>query len=120
MLKYLAIRLTCESSCEKMASKANILGAATPTLRSSGAAEPLHTDGSINVTCFFRLSRLKKLFELSDSTPGDPLDDVVEFDTLSITLTCKKEIRFYLICDERKSKCSVTVVGMLVRIIAGV
>lgn len=87
MFKYLAIWLTCESSCEKIASKANILGAATPTLRSSGAAEPLHTDGSINVTCFFRLSRLKKLFELSDSAPGAPFDDVVEFDTLSITLT---------------------------------
>ncbi|GBP90150.1 hypothetical protein EVAR_65401_1 [Eumeta japonica] len=29
---------TCESSCENIASKANILGAATPTRRSSGAA----------------------------------------------------------------------------------
>lgn len=91
MLKYQKIQLTCESSCEKIASNANILGAATPTLRSSGAAEPLQADGSINVTCFFRLSRLKKLFELSVSTPeAPPIEDDVEFDTFSITLTCKK------------------------------
>lgn len=94
MLKYTAMRLTCESSCEKIASKANILGAATPTRRSSGAAEPLQTDGSINVTCFFRLSRLKKLFELSVSAPGAPHEDVVKFDTLSITLTCKKKEKY--------------------------
>lgn len=48
-------RRTCESSCEKMASNANIFGAATPTfLSSGGAAAPVAF--SQRLTCFLRLS----------------------------------------------------------------
>jgi hypothetical protein len=43
-----------------MASKANILGAATPTRLSSGAAVPPQDAGSKSVTCFLRPSTLKK------------------------------------------------------------
>lgn len=66
-------QLTWESSSVKMASNANIFGAATVGRRSS-ADEDCPDAGSTSVTCFFRLSALKKL----PPSPGD---------TLSITFT---------------------------------
>lgn len=95
---------TCESSWEKMASNANIFGAATPTLLSSGAVAPPQVAGSYNVTCFLRLSKLKKELLWEDDAVGgvdvdglfdmpewdvlwEESEDVVGADTRSITLT---------------------------------
>lgn len=54
------MKLACGSSGVNIESKANILGAATPTLRSSGAELAPHTAGSNRVICLRRLSTLRK------------------------------------------------------------
>ncbi|KAJ8895459.1 hypothetical protein PR048_000792 [Dryococelus australis] len=68
--------LTCDSSLVKTASKANILGAATPRRRSSEAAG---TEGSTSVTCLRRASTLRKA--RAPAPDSGPL-------TRSITFTC--------------------------------
>jgi hypothetical protein len=90
--KILFKDLTCESSAVKMASKANILGAATPTRRSSGAVDaPPQVAGSKRVTCFLRVSTLKKEEE-EEATEGMPeaaqaFVATAALATLSITFT---------------------------------
>jgi len=86
---------TCESSAVKMASKANILGAATPTLRSSGAVEaPPQVAGSKRVTCFLRVSTLKKeeeeeaTLELPEAAQAS--EATAALATRNITFTCNK------------------------------
>lgn len=78
--------LTWESSWVKMASKANIFGAATPTLLSSGAVGVPQTAGSYRVTCFFRLSTLKKDWLPDGIADGTPV-------TFNITLTWHEKKR---------------------------